>query len=183
MSLRCCAFLATGLVLALPTAGLAQSGAVMKVGAGTVLLAPRSGDKSPPTAAFRTEAMLKLAAPTNQWYSTLIFNPKPDPIYAQPLSFKTTPAGFEMALPDKLVVPTERQDTEIHYPHRDANHERHTPAGPCAMQPLPRDRQNKQESGEHIEDRGRDQIRHARQRHPQQHRGHRVIQRIDKPDA
>ena len=27
---------------------------------------------------MRTEAMLKKAAPTNQWYSTLIFNPKPE---------------------------------------------------------------------------------------------------------
>lgn len=93
---------------------------VQKVGSGAVLLAPRSDAKAPPSAPLRTEAMLKQAAPTSQWYSTLIFNPKPDPIYAQPLSFKTTSVGIEMALPSKLVVATERQDTEIHYPHRDA---------------------------------------------------------------
>ncbi len=108
---------AAALALGTSTAGWAQT---MKVGAASVFLAPRGSDKPPPAAPGRTEAMLKLAAPTSQWYSTLIFNPKPDPIYAQPLSFKTTPAGLEMAWPGKDVVPTERQDVEIHYPHRDA---------------------------------------------------------------
>ena len=89
----------------------------LQLGAGTVLLAPKGSDKPPPRAPFRTEAMLKQAAPTSQWYSTLIFNPKPDPIYAQPLAFKTTPAGLEMSLPRKVVEPTFRQDVEIVYPH------------------------------------------------------------------
>ena len=104
-------------------AAVAVSAQPVKLGAGTYFLAPKGGDKAPPPAPLRTEAMLKLAAPTSQWYSTLIFNPKPDPIYAQPLTFKTTPAGFEMALPVKQVVPTERQDgkdVEIHYAHHNA---------------------------------------------------------------
>ena len=105
------------LVLGSVSIGSAQT---QRVGAGTLMLAPHSDAKPPPSAPLRTEAMLKQAAPTSQWYSTLIFNPKPDPIYAQPLTFKATPAGFEMALPIKQVVSTERQDTEIHYPHRDA---------------------------------------------------------------
>ena len=117
MKLLKLAVCAAALALGTSSAGWAQT---MKVGAGSVLLAPRGSDKPPPPAPGRTEAMLKLAAPTSQWYSTLIFNPKPDPIYAQPLSFKTTPAGLEMARPGKDVVPTERQDVEIHYPHRDA---------------------------------------------------------------
>jgi endoglucanase Acf2 len=95
----------------------AQDAQTMKVGSGTVLLAPRSGDKPPPEAPWRTEAMLKQAAPTSQWYSTLIFNPKPNPIFAQPLTFRPTAAGFEMALPSKQVVPTDRPEVEIHYPH------------------------------------------------------------------
>ena len=41
--------------------------------------------------------MAKLAAPTSQWYSTLIFNPKPEALYVQPLTVKTTPAGLEVA--------------------------------------------------------------------------------------
>lgn len=98
-------------------AAVAQAPATQAVGAGLVHLAPKGRDKPPPRAPYRTEAMLKQAAPTSQWYSTLIFNPKPDPIYAQPLAFKTTPAGLEMSLPAKQVVPTFRQDVEIVYPH------------------------------------------------------------------
>ncbi len=107
--------------------GLALSGAAMvpvaaqpemlSVGAGAVSLKPRGNDAAVPRAPFRTEAMLKRAAPTNQWYSTLIFAETPEPLYALPLTFRTTPAGFEVALPRKVVVPTERRDVEIHYPH------------------------------------------------------------------
>jgi len=100
-----------------PGGVMAQSA---KLGAGAYHLAPKSGDKAPPTAPHRTEAMLKLAAPTNQWYSTLIFNPKPEALFAHPLTVKTTPAGLELALPSKQVVPTEFRETEIHYMHRDA---------------------------------------------------------------
>jgi endoglucanase Acf2 len=92
----------------------------LKFGAGAVSLKPRGSDKAVPRAPYRTEAMLKRAAPTNQWYSSLIFNDKPENIYAQPLSFRPTPAGLEMALPKKAVVPTERKDVEIHYAHGDA---------------------------------------------------------------
>ena len=103
-------------------AGLALSATAqpVKLGAGTYFLTPKAGDSAPPPAPGRTDAMLKQAAPTNQWYSALIFNPKPAALFAHPLTVKTTAAGFEMALPSKQVVPTERRDVEIHYPHRDA---------------------------------------------------------------
>ena len=91
----------------------------VKLGAATYFLSPKGGDKRMPAAPMRTEAMGKLAAPTNQWYSTLVFNPKPEVIYAQPLTVKMSEAGFELALPTKEVVPTERRDVEIHYAHRD----------------------------------------------------------------
>ncbi len=121
-------------VLAVGACGssLAQAQSTLKVGSGLVLLAPRSGDKPPPAAPLRSEAMLKQAAPTSQWYSTLIFNPQPDPIYAQPLSFKTTAAGLELAMPAKQVVATERPDAEIHYPHADA-----LVFSPAAFEPEP----------------------------------------------
>lgn len=89
------------------------------LGAGKYYLSPKSGDKALPEAPFRTEAMLKRAAPTSQWYSTLIFNPKPEAIFVQPITVKTTPAGLEFALPSKEAVPTWRQDIEIRYPHKD----------------------------------------------------------------
>jgi endoglucanase Acf2 len=90
-----------------------------KVGAGAVWLTTQGSDRDPPAAPHRTPAMLATAAQTNQWYSSLIFSATPEAIYAQPLSVKATPAGLEMALPHKEVVPTSRGDTEIHYPHRD----------------------------------------------------------------
>ena len=91
----------------------------VKLGAGTYYLSPKSGDKAVPPAPFRTEELQKRAATTSQWYSTLVFNPKPDPIFVQPITVKTTPAGLEFALPSKEVVNSVRQDVEIRYPHRD----------------------------------------------------------------
>ena len=112
----------TGVSLALfalcGQAGTAEAQPV-KLGDATYFLAPKGSDKGLPAAPMRTDAMLKQAAPTSQWYSTLIFNPKPFPIFVQPMTVRTTPAGFEMVLPSKEVVKTERQDTEVGYPHRD----------------------------------------------------------------
>ena len=110
--LRSALFVACGVVLG-------ASAQPVKLGAGSYFLAPKGGDRAVPAAPMRTEAMLRTAAGTNQWYSTLIFNPKPEVIYAQPLTVQATPAGFEFALPSKEVVPTERRDVEIHYAHRD----------------------------------------------------------------
>jgi endoglucanase Acf2 len=109
-----CAALLPLVPLAISGAAIAQT---LQVGAGTVLLAPKGSDKPPSPAPYRTEAMLKKAAPTSQWYSTLIYSPKPEAIYAQPLSFKTTAAGIEVSMPSKVVEPTFRQDVEIIYPH------------------------------------------------------------------
>ncbi len=85
--------------LALLTATLAwhASAQTQKFGAGAVQLQARSGDAPVPAAPYRTEAALKLAAPTNQWYSSLIFSDKPEAIYAQPLSVKATATAFEVA--------------------------------------------------------------------------------------
>ncbi len=106
-----------GLVgLAMLTSVAAQP---IRAGAGTYFAAPKGSDKGLPPAPLRTEAMLKKAAPTSQWYSTLIFNPTPFPLFVQPMTVKTTPAGFEMVLPSKEVTTTNRLDTEVGYPHRD----------------------------------------------------------------
>ena len=110
--------LALALLMCLGPAMSVQAQPV-KAGAGGYSVGPKGSDKGLPAAPFRTEAMLKRAAPTSQWYSTLIFNPKPDPIFVQPMTVRTTPAGFEMVLPSKEVTITERRDTEIGYPHRD----------------------------------------------------------------
>ncbi len=98
----------TGVALAQP----------VQLGAATYHLSPKGSDKPMPAAPMRTEAMLKTAAQTNQWYSTLIFNTEPEAIFAHPLSVKPTAAGFEMALPSKEIVHTVRRDVEVHYPHK-----------------------------------------------------------------
>jgi len=108
-------WLTLGLLLALR--GVAAQ--PVKAGEGAYHLGPKAGDKGLPAAPLRTEAMLKQAAPTSQWYSTLIFNPKPFPIFVQPMTVRTTEQGFEMALPSKEVTTTDRRDTEVAYPHRD----------------------------------------------------------------
>lgn len=105
---------AAALVLGIPAA--AQP---VKIGAGTYYLAPKNDEARPPAAPFRTDAMLKTAAQTNQWYSTLLFAEEPDPIYALPISVRTTAAGLEFSLPVKTLVPSERLDVEVHYPHAD----------------------------------------------------------------
>jgi endoglucanase Acf2 len=105
--------------LALLAVALPATAQPVKLGAGSYHLTPQAGDKSVPQAPFRTEAMLKRAAPTSQWYSTLIFNPKPEAIFVQPITVKATPAGLEFALPSKEAVNSVRQDVEIRYPHRD----------------------------------------------------------------
>jgi endoglucanase Acf2 len=91
----------------------------VKVGEGTYFLAPKRGDKPMPPGPNRTDEMLKKAAPTSQWYSTLVFAAKPEAIFVQPITVKTTPAGLEFALPTKEVAPTWRRDVEIRYPHKD----------------------------------------------------------------
>ena len=109
-----------GIALGLGLAGALSSEAQpVKAGAGTYFLAPKSADRGMPAAAQRIDALQTTAAQTNQWYSTLLFNPKPEVIFVQPLTVRTTAAGFEMALPSKEVLPTVRRDVEIRYPHRD----------------------------------------------------------------
>ncbi len=103
-------------ILVMPVLASAQW---VKLGAGGYHLTPKGADKPVPQAPFRTEAMLKRAAPTSQWYSTLAFNAKPEAIFVQPITVKAVPSGLEFALPSKEAVETHRQDVEIRYPHRD----------------------------------------------------------------
>jgi endoglucanase Acf2 len=88
------------------------------LGAAGVHTRPQGMDPLPPAATYRTANLLLKAAPTNQWYSGLLFSEKPWPVYAQPLSAKAVVGGMEVAYPAKVVVPTERKDVEIQYPHQ-----------------------------------------------------------------
>jgi endoglucanase Acf2 len=100
----------------LSTSSQAQT---VKLGEGGYHVSPRGWDLAAPKAAMRTEALLKTAAQTNQWYSSLLFNEKPEAIYAHPLAVRPNGSGLEFSFPSKEVVPTERRDVEIHYVHSD----------------------------------------------------------------
>src|SRR5574343_2113921 len=78
-------------------------------GSARVLAAPRSGDKLPPAAPGRTGAMLQRAVPTNQWYSALVFQERPDPVYAQPPSVRPVGGALEVSLRLQPAAPPERQ--------------------------------------------------------------------------
>lgn len=104
-------FIATG-------APLAANAQPVKLGAGSYFAAPKGGDRTVPKAALRTAALLPTAAQSAQWYSTVLYNPKPEAIFVQPITVRPTVHGLEFAYPSKEVVPTERRDTVIQYPHR-----------------------------------------------------------------
>ena len=101
------------------TVSFAVMAQTVNAGAGAYTLAPKAADRVVPAAPYRTPAMLKRAAPSNQWYSALVYSDKPEVLFAHPLTILPSSAGIEFALPSKTVVPTERRDVEIHYPHQD----------------------------------------------------------------
>ena len=90
---------------------------LFQIGKGAYRIEPSRGDRNPPQAKFRTGQALKQAAPTNQWYSSVVFTQWTEVLHANPLTFKATQDGFEMGLPTMQVVPSQRQDNEIFYPH------------------------------------------------------------------
>jgi endoglucanase Acf2 len=91
---------------------------IKPIGAGGLRLAVSSGDRSAPEALYRTPAMKQRAAPTNQWYSSVMFTRWSNVLHAVPLTYKATEQGLEIGMPDKTIVPSERRDVEVHYPHR-----------------------------------------------------------------
>lgn len=123
---RCLSF------LALVCGGLVHAQGSVPAGSGQLLLAPRTSDRPAPAAPGREGVMLQRAAPTNQWYSSVLFGGAPQALYAQPLTGRAGTEGFELGLPRKTVVPSERKDNEIHYPHRAA-----LTARPTAFDPAP----------------------------------------------
>ena len=96
---------------------VAESPDLKRIGKGAYRLEPSRGDRNPPEATFRTGKLLNQAVPTNQWYSSVVFTQWTEVLHANPLTFKATPDGFEMGLPKMQVVPSQRKDTEIFYPH------------------------------------------------------------------
>jgi endoglucanase Acf2 len=91
-------------------------------GAGGVLARPIAADLGfdtpPPAPTYRIGAAAAQAVPTNQWYSTTVFHRWAYPLYAQPMSYRPTEAGFEVGLPKKVVaIEDDGRKRFIRYPH------------------------------------------------------------------
>ncbi|WP_157288340.1 glycosyl hydrolase [Uliginosibacterium gangwonense] len=57
--------------------------------------------------------------PTNKWYSSLVFNQWPQPLYAQPASYRPHPDGFQIDLPVReAVMNGSREENDIVAAHR-----------------------------------------------------------------
>ncbi len=79
----------------------------------------KRGDPVPPVAEFVTGAALGKAAPTNQWYSSVMFQRWSQPIHALPMTYLATEGGFELGLPVKRVA-TVDGSREVKYAHTPA---------------------------------------------------------------
>jgi endoglucanase Acf2 len=107
-----------GAVLSLSVCLASQAADVVQQGSGAWRTQVSSADNPVPSAPFRTPAMMERAAPTNQWYSSVMFTRWSEVLHAVPLTAKASPQGLEVGFPQKTVVPTERKDVEILYPHK-----------------------------------------------------------------
>ena len=104
------AVLMAGLCLASASAqvsGTAAQAADLRVGEGWLRAQPPSGFGAlkPRSAPYRSGVMAGRAVTTNQWFSSLVYEQWSDVLHAHPLSFRATPAGLELSLPVRRLVP------------------------------------------------------------------------------
>lgn len=77
------------------------------------------GEREPPVARWDSEVVQPGPAPSNQWYSSLIFSDDPQPLYAQPASYRPTATAFEVDLPAMQAQENATQGhSDITFPHR-----------------------------------------------------------------
>jgi endoglucanase Acf2 len=87
-----------------------------QLGLGSYRTELKRGDPTPPVAEFVTGEALGKAAPTNQWYSSVMFQRWSQPIHALPMTYRATEQGFELGLPVKRVA-TVDGSREVKYAH------------------------------------------------------------------
>jgi endoglucanase Acf2 len=108
-----CAALATGTAAAEGTVATGLGAYYTKTKGGML-----GGDATPPAAQFRSGEALGKAAPTNQWYSSVMFQRWSQPLHAHPMTYRAVEEGFEVGLPTKRLVLEERGIMrELQYPH------------------------------------------------------------------
>lgn len=100
-----------------------DSAAMVSAGLGHYLTQPKAGLLSPesPLPAlprFAGGDLIHAATPTNQWYSSVLYQWPTQPLHAHPMTYRAAPEGFELGLPQRLVVPMHADNNEIRYPHQ-----------------------------------------------------------------
>lgn len=77
----------------------ADAAEVVRAGAGSYLRGLPSGAKGPPGRIFVTESMVGRPVPSNDWWSSLAWEPFSDVMHAHPLALKAEPGGMRIAYP------------------------------------------------------------------------------------
>jgi len=113
-------------VLAMAAVAVAMAGAdgfvaaaaaqTVTTGLGSYRTAVKRGDPVPPAAEFRSGEAAGRAAPTNQWYSSVMFQRWSQPIHALPMTYRASEGGFELGLPVKRVATVDGV-REVKYAH------------------------------------------------------------------
>jgi len=76
------------------------------------------GEREPPAPVLRAGGAHR-PVPTNQWYSSLLFGPWPQPLYAQPASYRPSAGGFQIDIPKKeAMFNAAHDDNDIVAMHR-----------------------------------------------------------------
>ncbi len=76
-----------------------------------------SAGPKPPQAPWRTPAMLAQAAPTNQWYSSVMFTRWSEPLFAFPVSYQAVASGWEVGVPTQSIHSAADGFREVVWPH------------------------------------------------------------------
>ena len=75
-----------------------------------------SSDPAPPATLYLSDEALGKAVPTNQWYSSVVFEPWSRVIHAHPMTYRATQQGFEVDMPSRNVA-TNNGSRDVIYPH------------------------------------------------------------------
>ena len=108
---------AAGCIVLLGSAGIALAAdpdATIRLGGYYTRV--KSGDGVLPVAAFVSGEAAGKAAPTNQWYSSVMFQRWSQPLHAHPMTYRATEEGFELGLPAKRFANVDGS-LELSYPH------------------------------------------------------------------
>ena len=89
------------------------------VGLGGYYARLKGGDGTLPVAQFVSGEAAGKAAPTNQWYSSVMFQRWSQPLHAHPMTYRATEEGFEIGLPAKRFADVDGS-LEVSYAHAPA---------------------------------------------------------------